>query len=159
MLNPKYGVLGMVVFPAFVVFEWMAPIVEVAGLVIVGLGVALGDLSPLFAVLFFCLACGLGILLSMLALLLEELSFRRYGRVLDRALLVVWAALENLGYRQLTVWWRLRGIVSYIRGKRSWGRMTRQAFNSVDGEEADEAYQPVQLAISPRGPRVDTSPR
>ena len=31
MFNPKYGVLGMVVFPAFVLFEWMAPIVEVVG--------------------------------------------------------------------------------------------------------------------------------
>ena len=145
MLNPKYGVLGMVVFPAFVLFEWMAPIVEVVGILIVVLGVILGDLSPLFAVLFFCLACGLGILLSMLALLLEELSFRRYGRVLDRALLVVWAALENLGYRQLTVWWRLRGIVSYIRGKRSRGKMTRKGFNSVDEDDADEAYGSVQL--------------
>jgi len=117
----------------------------VVGILIVVLGVILGDLSPLFAVLFFCLACGLGILLSMLALLLEELSFRRYGRVLDRALLVVWAALENLGYRQLTVWWRLRGIVSYIRGKRSWGKMTRKGFNSVDEDDADEAYGSVQL--------------
>jgi hypothetical protein len=125
----------MVVFPSFVLFEWMAPIVEIVGLLIVVLGVLLGDLSPLFAVLFFSLACGLGILLSMLALLLEELSFRRYGRVRDRALLVVWAVLENLGYRQLTVWWRLRGIVSYIRGKKSWGKMTREGFNPADGEE------------------------
>ena len=120
--------------------------VEVTGIFIVVLGVILGDLSPLFAVLFFCLACGLGVLLSMLALLLEELSFRRYGRVLDRALLVVWAALENLGYRQLTVWWRLRGIVSYIRGKRSWGKMTRKGFNSVDDEEAEEDYGSVPVA-------------
>ena len=81
-----------------------------------------------------------------LALLLEELSFRRYGRVLDRALLVVWAALENLGYRQLTVWWRLRGIVSYIRGKRSWGKMTRKGFKSVDEEDAEEPYGTVRLA-------------
>ncbi len=145
LLNPKYGVLGLVVFPAFAVFEWMAPIVEVIGITIIVLGLIVGELSPLFAVLFFCLACGLGILLSMLALLLEELSFRRYGRVRDRALLVVWATLENLGYRQLTVWWRLRGIVSYIRGKRSWGKMSRKGFNSVDGDEPDEAYGSVQL--------------
>jgi cellulose synthase/poly-beta-1,6-N-acetylglucosamine synthase-like glycosyltransferase len=132
LLNPHYGVLGMIVFPAFVVFEWMAPIVEVVGLVIVVLGVILGQLSPLFAVLFFSLACGLGILLSMLALVLEEVSFRRYGRVRDRALLVVWAIIENLGYRQLTVWWRLRGIVSYIRGKKAWGKMTRKGFKGTD---------------------------
>jgi cellulose synthase/poly-beta-1,6-N-acetylglucosamine synthase-like glycosyltransferase len=142
LLNPRYGVLGMVVFPAFVLFEWMAPIVEVVGLLIVILGVLLGQLSPLFAVLFFSLACGLGIMLSMLALLLEEVSFRRYGRVRDRALLVVWAVIENLGYRQLTVWWRLRGVVSFIRGKKSWGKMNRKGFNSADEDDDPESSLP-----------------
>ncbi len=98
-------------------------------------GLILGQVTATFAILFFSLACGLGILLSMLALLLEEFSFRRYGRVRDRALLVVWAVLENLGYRQLTVWWRLRGIASYIRGKKSWGKMRRKGFVSADDDD------------------------
>jgi cellulose synthase/poly-beta-1,6-N-acetylglucosamine synthase-like glycosyltransferase len=135
LFNPRYGMLGMVVFPAFVLFEWMAPIVEALGLCLVVLGLIVGELSAEFAVLFFALACGLGILLSMLALMLEELSFRRYGRARDRALLVVWAVLENLGFRQLTVWWRLRGIVGYIRGKKSWGKMTRKGFNAAEVED------------------------
>jgi cellulose synthase/poly-beta-1,6-N-acetylglucosamine synthase-like glycosyltransferase len=132
LLNPRYGVLGMVVFPAFVLFEWMAPVVEAVGLILVIVGLVLGQLSALFAVLFFSLACGLGILLSMLALMLEELSFRRYGRARDRALLVVWAILENFGYRQLTVLWRLRGTASYIRGKKAWGKMDRKGFTPAD---------------------------
>jgi cellulose synthase/poly-beta-1,6-N-acetylglucosamine synthase-like glycosyltransferase len=135
ILRPRYGVLGMVVLPAFVLFEWMAPIIEAVGIVLVVLGVLLGVLAPVFAVLFFSLACGFGILLSMLALMLEELSFRRYGRARDRALLVVWAVLENLGYRQLTVWWRLRGIASYLRGKKSWGKMHRAGFKSADTDD------------------------
>jgi cellulose synthase/poly-beta-1,6-N-acetylglucosamine synthase-like glycosyltransferase len=133
LLNPRYGALGLVVFPAFVLFEWMAPIIEAPGLVLVTLGLIFGEVSALFAILFFSLACGIGILLSMLALMLEELSFRRYGRARDRALLVIWAVLENLGYRQLTVWWRLRGVVSFIRGKKSWGKMTRKGFKPASG--------------------------
>ena len=134
--NPRYGVLGMVVFPAFVFFEWMAPVVEAVGLVLVVLGALLGVISPLFAILFFSLACGIGILLSMLALMLEELSFRRYGRARDRALLVVWAVLENLGYRQLTVVWRLRGVMDYLGGKTSWGKMKRKGFVGSDDERS-----------------------
>jgi cellulose synthase/poly-beta-1,6-N-acetylglucosamine synthase-like glycosyltransferase len=134
-LNPRYGVLGMVVFPAFFLFEWMAPIVETTGLILIPVGLALGEVSATFAILFFSLACGFGCLLSMLALMLEELSFRRYGRVRDRALLVVWAVLENFGYRQLTVLWRLRGTFNYIRGKKSWGAMKRKGFKSDTGEE------------------------
>jgi cellulose synthase/poly-beta-1,6-N-acetylglucosamine synthase-like glycosyltransferase len=135
LMNPRYGVLGMVVFPAFLLFEWLAPIVEAAGLVLVPIGLVLGQVTRTFAILFFSLACGVGILLSMLALLLEELSFRRYGRVRDRALLVVWAVLENFGYRQLTVWWRLRGVASYIRGKKSWGAVHRKGFKTTNEED------------------------
>ncbi len=144
MLNPHYGVLGLVVFPAFVLFEWMAPIIEAVGLVVVVVGLVLGEVSATFAVLFFSLACGLGILLSMLALMLEELSFRRYGRARDRALLVLWAVLENLGYRQLTVWWRMRGNASYLRGKKAWGKMNRKGFKPADGPETTlgELYPP-----------------
>jgi cellulose synthase/poly-beta-1,6-N-acetylglucosamine synthase-like glycosyltransferase len=133
--NPRYGVLGMVVFPAFLLFEWMAPIVEATGLLLVALGLVLGQVSALFAILFFSLACGFGTFLSMLALMLEELSFRRYGRARDRALLVVWAVFENFGYRQLTVLWRLRGSLSYLRGKKSWGKMTRKGFTPADGHD------------------------
>jgi cellulose synthase/poly-beta-1,6-N-acetylglucosamine synthase-like glycosyltransferase len=145
LLNRRYGVLGLIVFPAFVLFEWMAPIVEAAGLIFVTVGLILGQVSALFAILFFSLACGVGILLSMLALMLEELSFRRYGRARDRALLVVWAVLENLGYRQLTVWWRLRGVASYLRRKKSWGKMTRKGFNPAVEADASfgEAHSPI----------------
>jgi cellulose synthase/poly-beta-1,6-N-acetylglucosamine synthase-like glycosyltransferase len=129
----RFGMLGMVVIPAFIVFEWLAPIVEAIGLVLVPIGLIFGMVSGLFAVLFFSLACGVGVLLSMASLVLEELSFRRYGRLRDRVLLVAWALLENLGYRQLTVFWRLSGIVHYIRGKRSWGSMNRKGFQT-DGD-------------------------
>jgi cellulose synthase/poly-beta-1,6-N-acetylglucosamine synthase-like glycosyltransferase len=139
LMNPRYGVLGMVVFPAFLLFEWLAPIVEVTGLILVPIGLILGEVTRTFAILFFSLACGL-------ALLLEELSFRRYGRVRDRALLVVWAVLENFGYRQLTIWWRLRGVASYIRGKKSWGAVERQGFKTTNEEDLSIAEPSVATA-------------
>jgi cellulose synthase/poly-beta-1,6-N-acetylglucosamine synthase-like glycosyltransferase len=147
-LNRKYGALGLVVFPSFVLFEWLAPIVEAVGIVFVVVGLIFGEISGLFAILFFSLACGVGVLLSMLALMLEELSFRRYGRPRDRALLVVWALLENIGYRQLTVVWRIRGIISYIRGKKSWGKSRRKGFQEAKGSDVlgSEAFPSATLA-------------
>jgi cellulose synthase/poly-beta-1,6-N-acetylglucosamine synthase-like glycosyltransferase len=151
LLNPRYGVLGMVVFPAFVLFEWMAPIIEALGLIFVVVGLLSGELSALFAILFFSLACGVGVLLSMLALMLEELSFRRYGRARDRALLVLWAVLENLGYRQLTVLWRLRGDASFLRGKKAWGKMNRSGFKSAP--EPDASVTELYPSSGSAGPR------
>jgi hypothetical protein len=62
--------------------------------------------------------------------LLEELSFHRYEGLDDRALLILWAALEQFGYRQLTVFWRMRGLIRFLRGRRDWGAMQRKGFGS-----------------------------
>jgi cellulose synthase/poly-beta-1,6-N-acetylglucosamine synthase-like glycosyltransferase len=128
MLRPRYGALGMVLFPVFVIIEWFAPVVEAVGLLILIAGLLLGVVEMQVAILFFSVAYGLGLLLSIIAILLEEISFRRYGGPRDRAWLLLWAVVENLGYRQLTVWWRLRGIFGFLRGDLTWGAMERQGF-------------------------------
>jgi hypothetical protein len=65
-----------------------------------------------------------------MTLMLEEFSFHRYEGLDDRALLVLWAALEQFGYRQLTVFWRMRGLIRFLRGRRDWGAMQRKGFGS-----------------------------
>lgn len=72
------------------------------------------------------------LVLAGLALLLEELTARRYRRMRDQAWLLLWTAVETLGYHQLTVIWRLRGLLSYLRGSREWGVMTRTGFGAPD---------------------------
>ncbi len=129
-LNRRYGSTGLFVYPYFVVVELLAPVVEALGLLGLAAGLLLGAVDLSFAILFFLVAYGLGIVLATFTLALEELSFHRYGRLRDRALLVVWAVLESLGYRQLTVVWRLRGIWKFLRKRTDWGVMTRRGFST-----------------------------
>lgn len=131
LFNPRYRALGLVVFPYFVFVELLAPVVEAAGVVAVIVGFLLGMIDVPFAILFFLVAYGLGIVLTVATLALEEFSFHRYDRWRDRAFLVVWAMLENLGYRQLTVLWRLEGLIKYFRGRRDWGVMERRGFKKA----------------------------
>ena len=130
MLRPRYGALGLVAFPYFVVVELLAPVVELVGLIGLVTGLAVGAVDGSFALLFFLVAYGFGVLLTCLTLVLDDLSFPRYAHVRDHLLLVLWAVLESLGYRQLTVYWRLRGGVKYLRGRKDWGVMTRTGFVS-----------------------------
>ena len=127
-LNPRYRATGLVVYPYFVVVELLAPVVEALGLVGLAIGLLVGVVDWSFAVLFFLVAYGLGIVLATFTLALEELSFHRYERLGDRALLVLWAVFESLGYRQLTVVWRLRGIWKFLRKRTDWGVMQRKGF-------------------------------
>ncbi|MBA2669918.1 MAG: glycosyltransferase family 2 protein [Gemmatimonadetes bacterium] len=129
--NPRYGAMGMVAFPYFVFVELLAPVVEAIGLIGLGLGLAFGAINLPFAVLFFLTAYGLGLVLSLSGLLLEEFSFHRYERIRDRFVLLAWAVLENVGFRQLTVVWRLRGLWKYLRGRTDWGSMERKGFQRL----------------------------
>jgi hypothetical protein len=95
-------------------------------------GLALGAVDRSFAALFFVVALGYGLALSLVALVVEEYSFHRYRGWRDLAALVA-AFLENLGYRQLTAVWRLRGLADAARGRKaSWGQMTRVGFATVE---------------------------
>jgi cellulose synthase/poly-beta-1,6-N-acetylglucosamine synthase-like glycosyltransferase len=146
-LNPRYGALGLIAFPTYVLVEWFAPIAEAAGVTALLLGLAFGVIDVPFALLFFLVAYGFGVLLSTIALLLEEATFCRYGHVGDRLRLVLWALVENLGYRQLTVYWRLRGIVGFVRGRTEWGAMERQGF--TPSKEGSVAASPLAVVDDP----------
>ena len=124
--RPRYGTVGMVSLPGFLVFEMISPLVELSGYVLLPVLWAAGLLSPSLAGTFFVLAIMYMVLVSALAILLEDLAFRRYSSVKDLARLLVAAVLENFGFRQLTVWWRVRAFAEYLRGDLSWGAMERR---------------------------------
>jgi cellulose synthase/poly-beta-1,6-N-acetylglucosamine synthase-like glycosyltransferase len=126
--NPRYGVIGVFAMPYYLIFEAIGPVVEMAGYIVTAAAVSLGLLDVLFAELLFVSAVLYGTLISIAAVLLEEISFRRYPRMGDLLRLCAYGVLENFGYRQMTSWWRFRGIVDYFRGRQGWGAMTRKGF-------------------------------
>ncbi|MAQ93301.1 MAG: glycosyl transferase [Rhodothermaceae bacterium] len=128
--NPRYGRVGMLAFPVYVLVELLGPVVEALGYVVLAVLVALGLVNGPVAVLLLALAVALGVAQSIASVALEQLAFRRYTRLRDIALLLGLAVLENIGYRQMTVYWRIRGLVSYFRKTQSWGVMTRTGFQT-----------------------------
>ena len=131
LFNPRYGVTGLFVFPYYAFLELLAPVVEAIGLIGLLFGLVFGVVDWKFAGLFYLTAYGLGTALTAFTLILEDISFHRYETFRDRVLLFWWALLENLGYRQLTVYWRLRGLWKYMRGRKDWGAMERKGFRPV----------------------------
>ena len=131
MLNPRYGFIGLVSIPYHILFEAVGPLVEVAGYVVLVIALCLGLLEWRIAQLFFLAAVVYGTLISLAAVLLEELSFRRYPRLRDLLRLTLYGCLENFGYRQLTSWWRIAGLFDFLRHRQDWGPMTRTGFGTA----------------------------
>ncbi|MFO7895094.1 MAG: glycosyltransferase [Longimicrobiales bacterium] len=138
LLNPRYGALGLVVFPYFAFVELIAPVVEAVGLLGLAVGLAIGALDVQFALLFFLVAYGLGVLLNALTLALEEFSFQRYDRQGQRLRLMGYSLIDSVGYRHVTVIWRLRGIISFLRGRTEWGAMERRGLGAGDTSTLNE---------------------
>jgi len=130
--NPRYGAVGMLGLPFFVLFEFLGAFIETVGYIAIPLSFALGYLNTGAAALFFLLAVGSGVCLSLSALLLEDISFRKFGRWRDFARLVLFCILENFGYRQLMTYYRVRGFWSYVRGDHGWGVIDRTGFSADD---------------------------
>jgi cellulose synthase/poly-beta-1,6-N-acetylglucosamine synthase-like glycosyltransferase len=128
------NVAGWLAFPYFVLFEWAAPMVESMGYLLVCLLLATHGLGGHTAGLFLALALGFGVMLSALALLLEEMSYHVYPDKRDLLKLFAFGILENFGYRQMNVLWRLTGTWQWLRGKQGqWGAMKRR---SLEGRSA-----------------------
>jgi cellulose synthase/poly-beta-1,6-N-acetylglucosamine synthase-like glycosyltransferase len=130
-LNPRYGVTGVVVYPYYAFVELLAPAFEAVGLISLAVGLFLGIVDWNFAALFYLTAYGLGTALTAFTLILEDISFHRYDTFRDRTLLLSWALIENFGYRQITVYWRLRGLWKFLRGRKDWGAMDRKGFKPL----------------------------
>jgi cellulose synthase/poly-beta-1,6-N-acetylglucosamine synthase-like glycosyltransferase len=129
LLNPRYGIIGLLALPYFLVFEMLGPFVEVLGYASVIAAYFLGILNREFFLLFLVVAIFYGIFLSIAAILLEEISFRRYPGWDDLARLLWYSVWENLGFRQLLSLFKVKAFFDFILRRRRWGEMGHRGFH------------------------------
>jgi cellulose synthase/poly-beta-1,6-N-acetylglucosamine synthase-like glycosyltransferase len=130
IFNPRYGVVGLFALPYFLFFEALGPLVELTGYAATVGGLVFGLIDPHLAALFFVVSLLFGVLLSMSAVVLEELTQRRYPAPADLMRLFLGAVVESLGFRQLLMIWRTQGLIDGLRGKQGWGTMERRGFGA-----------------------------
>ncbi|MDE3212991.1 MAG: sulfatase-like hydrolase/transferase, partial [Bacteroidota bacterium] len=124
--NPKYHLLGMLSYPYWFFFEFLAPIVEFVGFVGFLIFTILGWTQ--WKVFFLLLGCILsfGFLFSLFAILMEVLTYHQYKSRKDFFKLVLTAFLEPVLFHPFIVYSALKGNIDYLRKSHNWGEMTRQ---------------------------------
>lgn len=142
------GVAGWVAFPFLVVFECLGPLIEIAGYSFMIGATILGLLSIQAMIAFLVLAIALGTVLSLSALLLEERWFRNYTEPRALRRLVAAALIENLGFRQLVLVWRVVGLFRFCFSRdSSWGHVRR-----VAAGDTPTASPPTPAPAAPAAP-------
>ena len=130
LFRKKYGRVGSIILPYMWLFECCAPVLELFGYVTIILAAVVGCLSQHFFLRFLLLGYAFATLISVGSVLLEEMNYRRYVSWRDVARLLIYCLFEHFPYRQMTMFWRLRGIWEYLRGDTSWHQVTRTGASS-----------------------------
>lgn len=126
--NPRYKVLGMLSYPYWLAFEYLAPIVELLGLVATLLFMIFRFISLKFFCLLLLFVYSFAVMVSALALLTEEYTFHQYPRIRDYFKLLAVALIEPFYFHPIVVYCAIKGNLEKIKGVKSWGEMTRAGF-------------------------------
>jgi hypothetical protein len=121
IFNPAYGNTGLISMPFHLFMEVCGCVIEAFGtLVLIPVSlIVLKTPQPIFF-LFLFLAVAYGTLLSMGSVVMEEITLRRYPRLKDVMILMAFAMLENIGYRQIVTFFKAYGVLQSIGRRRQW---------------------------------------
>ncbi|RJQ51796.1 MAG: glycosyltransferase family 2 protein [Nitrospiraceae bacterium] len=140
LFNRNYGRIGLFAFPYFLIFELLGAPVELLGYITLPLLFYLDNLSYTYLFLFTAASIFYGIFISVLSVVISAWpektsetdmggkSLIRYQETREIVTLVIAAVMENFGYRQLTMWWRIKAIADFIKGKKGWEKFERKGF-------------------------------
>lgn len=139
LFSRRYGRIGWFAYPFYLLFELLGAPLELVGYLAVPAFYLAGILSPQFLALFFLASAGYGSLVSVAAVVAgawpepagrggaAHATLLRYrGRSV--AVLLLYAVMENFGYRQWTLWWRVRGLWDSLFSQKGWEKFERKGF-------------------------------
>lgn len=126
--NPRYGLLGMLSYPYWFFFEFLAPIIEALGMLVFLVFASLGlvDWSFFFALFYFIVA--FGFTYSVFAIFMEVVTYNQYKKKREVWSLLTTAMVEPFYFHPFVVWSAIMGNIDLARKKNAWGEMTRQGF-------------------------------
>ncbi len=124
----RYGAPGWLGLASLALLDVVGPAVEAVGYLLMPFLWAAGLLDGSLLLAWLAMSFAFGVVVSIGALVLEEMELRRFPRARHLAILALVAILENFGYRQLNNLWRIAGHLAHLRGVRGWGRRSRRAF-------------------------------
>lgn len=130
-LNPKFGLVGLLSFPYYLLFELLAPVFELLGIAILLASIFFGLIDINVLIVSGIFIYSFIILSSLLAIYAEEITYCQYKNSRDILKLVVCAFFEPFLYHPILVYSAILGFKDYFQGNKSWGEMNRKGLKSV----------------------------
>jgi biofilm PGA synthesis N-glycosyltransferase PgaC len=126
--NRKYGKLGMLGYPYWLFFEFLAPIIEFLGILWFIFLVITDRLNWPFFLLLLGFVYFFAVSLSIYAVLFEEITYHKYEKRRDVLRLVGTAFMEPLFYHPMVMLMSIKGNIDKLLNRNKWGTMERKGF-------------------------------
>lgn len=126
--NRSYKRLGLLGYPYWFFFEWLAPLIAFSGFVYTIFLIIRDALNWPFYLLLFIFVYSFAVCLSTWAVLFEEITFHKYKKKRDVLKLISVALFEPFFYPVHT-YFAVRGNLEALRGKKGWGKAERNGFD------------------------------
>ncbi|MFC1586401.1 glycosyltransferase [Fibrobacterota bacterium] len=145
LFNPRFGRIGLFAMPYQFFFEFLGPLMEFIGYITIPLLWVMGKYNLQFVFLFFLSATVYGTFISIVSVLLglwNESAHRRgeitaslfrYGGLWAKIRLFTYALLSCVGYRQVLLFYQMRGFVGFLKKEKGWQKFERQGFELAEG--------------------------
>lgn len=130
--NPKFGRLGMLSYPYWFFYEWMAPLLEFIGFFSILIFYYLGILNWAFFLAITCTVYMFSVMFSFYAILWDVYSYNEYTKTKDILTLMVCALIEPFIFHPIVVYASVRGNYKKLfKVQSGWGTITRKGFTKT----------------------------
>lgn len=131
LFNPHYKRLGLVVFPFSFLFDFLAPIIEVLGLIYLIFLIVQDAVNWSTAGYIFLYSYSFTIMVGTLAILLDNYVQKQYQTAKEIVKLWLMILIEPFIYHPVLIYFSLKGYFNFLTSREmEWGTMTRQGFNN-----------------------------
>lgn len=130
--NKNYGAMGLLSYPYWFLFERMAPIIEILGLIYFGVLIAFEKVRWDYTLAFILVAYLFTVLFSIISIISEELTYHQYKKKGSGIKLILITFLEPFVIHPFILYAAFRGNMDYyFNKKKKWGEMTRTGMSKV----------------------------
>jgi len=124
-MAPLYGMVGSVSYLYYLLYELLSPFIELIGLGVTVLALAMGQLNLSFAVWFYLLFALYGSILTITAFFQRIYTQRLHISQADILRACAMCLIENVFFRFILDFVRMTAFIGYRKKKNSWGQIKR----------------------------------
>jgi cellulose synthase/poly-beta-1,6-N-acetylglucosamine synthase-like glycosyltransferase len=126
LLNPEYGLVGMISVPYYFFVEVYGPIIKFLNYFIIFFALLTGIISLQIFIPIIIISFLFRIMMNLSTILLDNLYFNEKPKFINFLFLAFASMVDGVGYKQFVSISTFFGFIDYFKKKKGWGKMERK---------------------------------